>query len=144
MLRQDTDFGITCYFNSNGSGTTTTSAKLNNNTWNHVFVTDTAGTWEVTINGGTPQTIGTSTNAANDGTTIVVGGQEDSSNSYEVINGYLSDVYFVDGEALEPEDFGKSFEGDKWGPLDNSVVLQHQGQNQVTLRRACKLRPEME
>ena len=34
---------------------------------------------------------------------------------------YLSDVYFVDGQALEPEVFGKSFEG-RWGPLDSSDV----------------------
>ena len=33
----------------------------------------------------------------------------------------MSDVYFVDGQALEPEVFGKSFEG-KWGPLDSSDV----------------------
>ena len=39
-------------------------------------------------------------------------------------NGYMSDVYLVDGEALEPEAFGKSFEG-KWGPLDNAVVLEN-------------------
>ena len=39
-------------------------------------------------------------------------------------NGYMSDVYLVDGEALEPEAFGKSFEG-KWGPLDSAVVLEN-------------------
>ena len=39
-------------------------------------------------------------------------------------DGYLSDVYFVDSEALEPEAFGKSFEG-KWGPLDSAVVLEN-------------------
>ena len=40
-----------------------------------------------------------------------------------MFNGYLSDVYFVDGQALEPEVFGKYF-GDpgKWGPLDSSDV----------------------
>ena len=34
---------------------------------------------------------------------------------------YMSDVYLVDGQALEPEVFGKSFEG-RWGPLDSSDV----------------------
>ena len=38
--------------------------------------------------------------------------------------GYVSDYYFVDGEALAPETFGKSFEG-KWGPLDSKVVLEN-------------------
>ena len=36
-------------------------------------------------------------------------------------DGYLSDVYFVDGQALDAEAFGKSFDG-KWGPLDSSEV----------------------
>ena len=37
------------------------------------------------------------------------------------MDGYFSDVYYVDGQALEPETFGKFFEG-KWGPLNSSVV----------------------
>ena len=40
------------------------------------------------------------------------------------MEGYLSDHYLVVDEALEPEVFGKSFEG-KWGPLDNAVVLEN-------------------
>jgi len=36
-------------------------------------------------------------------------------------DGYLSDVYFVDGESLEPTVFGKDF-GGVWGPLDSSDV----------------------
>ena len=39
---------------------------------------------------------------------------------------YLSDVYFVDGQALEPTAFGAEFEG-KWGPLDSSVVKTNIG-----------------
>ena len=44
------------------------------------------------------------------------------------LNGYLSDVYFVDGWALEPTEFGALFPQDpsaadrRWGPLDSSVV----------------------
>ena len=45
-------------------------------------------------------------------------------NKFHLVNGYLSDVYFVDGQALEPEAFGKSFEG-KWGPLDSSDVYDN-------------------
>ena len=36
-------------------------------------------------------------------------------------DGYLSDYFLVDDQALEPETFGDFFEG-KWGPLDASVV----------------------
>ena len=34
----------------------------------------------------------------------------------------MSDCYFVDGKLAPPTAFGKSFEGGKWGPLDNDVV----------------------
>ena len=46
-------------------------------------------------------------------------------------NGYLSDVYFVDGYALMPTDFGAMFPADpaasdrRWGPLDSSVVYNN-------------------
>ena len=49
-----------------------------------------------------------------------------AANDAEEMGGYLSDVYCVDGQALEPTAFGKFFEG-KWGPLDGSVVLQNIG-----------------
>ena len=38
-------------------------------------------------------------------------------------DGYLSDLYVVE-QALDPEAFGKSFEG-KWGPLDSSDVYDN-------------------
>ena len=46
--------------------------------------------------------------------------------STPIYEGYMSDVYFVDGQALEPEVFGKYF-GDpgKWGPLDSSDVYKN-------------------
>ena len=48
-------------------------------------------------------------------------------------DGYLSDlyVYFVDGHALEPTDFGAMFPADpsepnrRWGPLDSTVVIDN-------------------
>ena len=48
--------------------------------------------------------------------------------SDNMIDGYLSDVYFVDGHALEPTEFGALFPQDpsepnrRWGPLDSSDV----------------------
>ena len=45
-------------------------------------------------------------------------------------DGYLSDVYFVDGRALEPTVFGKEFlQG--WGPLDNSIVKENIGDGPI-------------
>ena len=42
-------------------------------------------------------------------------------------DGYMSDLYFVDGqEDLDPTDFGEDFEG-KWGPLDSEVVKTNVG-----------------
>ena len=45
----------------------------------------------------------------------------------EKFNGYLSEVYFVDGYVKPPETFGKYFPNDtdpdkRWGPLDSTVV----------------------
>ena len=34
----------------------------------------------------------------------------------------MSDAYFVDGKIVPPTVFGEFFPGDKWGPLDSSVV----------------------
>ena len=45
-------------------------------------------------------------------------------NSPNLVSGYLSDAYFVEGQTLGPTAFGKSFEG-KWGPLDSSDVLKN-------------------
>ena len=47
-------------------------------------------------------------------------------------DGYLSDLYVVDGQALEPTAFGKFFDG-KWGPLDSSDVLVNIGYKESPL-----------
>ena len=51
-------------------------------------------------------------------------------------DGYLSDVYFIDGYALEPEIFGKEFDLG-WGPLDNSVIKD----NIKVIKTPYSLRP---
>ena len=40
----------------------------------------------------------------------------------QVPNTYMSDLYVVENQILEPTAFGNFFEG-KWGPLDSSVVI---------------------
>lgn len=42
----------------------------------------------------------------------------------EIIDGYLSEVYFVDGQALEPTAFGREYEG-LWGPLPSETILNN-------------------
>ena len=53
----------------------------------------------------------------------IAGNPTDASKRF---NGYLSDVYFVDGLALEPTAFGKEFVLG-WGPLDSSEVEENLG-----------------
>jgi hypothetical protein len=44
----------------------------------------------------------------------------------EATNGYLSEVYFVDGQALPPETFGYDYENQgKWAPLEIAVIKQN-------------------
>ena len=45
-----------------------------------------------------------------------------SVNDADYLNGYLSDVYFIDGQVIAPTAFGKTFPDGRWGPIDNSVV----------------------
>ena len=47
-----------------------------------------------------------------------------SETSADQFNGYMSDVYFVDGQALEPSDFGKFYEG-LWGPIPSETILNN-------------------
>ena len=101
-------------------GNLTTSNTFDLNTWHHVVFTADNTNISISVNGGTPET-GTVTSKFSQALTRI-GNTE--SPAATIGNGYLSDVYFVDGEALEPEVFGKSFEG-KWGPLDSAVVLEN-------------------
>ena len=47
----------------------------------------------------------------------------------ESFDGYLSDVYFVDGQALEPSVFGKDYSG-LWGPLPSDTVKNNISRNE--------------
>ena len=94
------------------------------NQWHHLVfnyysATSTVKAW---LNGADEKT--SSTTYASDFEHPFLLGRENldaSGNQYQY-NGYTSDAYFVDGQALEPTVFGKFFEG-KWGPLDSSKVL---------------------
>ena len=102
--------------NGTGSGADTvfTTNSVTPNVWSHVVVASNgSGSFDVSINGVTES--------------IAVAGEGLSSSAAHMLGAfnsntvtadyYLSDYYFVE-QALEPEVFGKSFEG-RWGPLDS-------------------------
>ena len=53
-------------------------------------------------------------------------GKNASGDDIQFYEGYLSDVFYVEGQDLPPETFGEDFEG-KWGPLDSSKVIENIG-----------------
>ena len=119
----------------------TSTAKTDINKWSHISVAvDTTQAVEserlkLTIN-GVPQTITGGYPDQNIEIGISKGElvrfgevsweENATGGSVMAYRGYLSDAYFVDGQALEPETFGDFFEG-KWGPLDSSVVNSNVG-----------------
>ena len=111
---------IVCY---NGGDKVSSSIGYTLNTWVHVWATFDNGVVKLSLNNGTPieSNFGAFNVVFNK---VIVGGitHNGTSGDDTISNTYLSDVYFVDGQALEPTAFGKSFEG-KWGPLDSSVIL---------------------
>ena len=93
------------------------------NTWTHLVVKVEAGSVTTYINGVEGGT-GTTPSLIDD--VWRIGVREANQDFW--FNGYLSDIYFVDGHALEPTEFGSLFPQDpsaadrRWGPLDSSVV----------------------
>ena len=119
---------------SAGAQAETTNA-IPDNQWTHVvFVWDTANSTETDravlyVNGEKASLNVTKNPALNennpDSNSYALGAYLQSGGQHQ-FNGYMSDVYFVDGEALEPEAFGKNIrDPGKWGPLDSAVVLEN-------------------
>jgi len=120
--------GGTLYSRPKGSSPVTASATLSQNSWNHVVVSrsDQDITFYldgVNVGSGTADTAGLTYFTGSN--SVALSGIAASANN-ALLNGYFSDVYFVDGQALPPETFGKSFDG-KWGPLDSSKVKENIG-----------------
>ena len=111
-----------------GSGPVTVSATLEANKWNHVVISKADRDITFYLNGenkGTAQADSAGLTYF-DGINPVNLTGINGSPKYNILDGYLSDVYFVDGQALDCTVFGKFFEG-KWGPLDSSDVLENIG-----------------
>ena len=127
-LRRNTGGGI--QFTHDGTNQTTTGIDLTINTWHHVFLAvDTTQAAEsdrvkIYVNGDQATLGGTFPTQnqnlqINNGQRVRLGEiawDETSGVSTVAYEGYMSDVYFVDGQALEPEVFGKSLKvvGDRW------------------------------
>ena len=94
------------------------SGNANINQWTHVVLQSDSPDHRLFINGVDNGTV------SKDSSTWINNyiGTNSGLNSSVAYDGYLSDVYFVDGKIAPPTTFGKYFPGDKWGPLDNSVV----------------------
>ena len=87
------------------------------NTWEHVVVQYNNSSVRLYVNGVDCGTVSRDTSNYVDFWI----GTNNTKQTNQMFNGYLSDVYFVDGQALEPTAFGKDFDG-AWGPLDSSDV----------------------
>jgi hypothetical protein len=103
--------------------------------WNHIVVAfDTdqmtaSDRVKIFVNGEKVESFASSTDpnqggsyAINSSAYHVLGGSNYGGNvSDGIVDGYLSDVYFVDGKPLKPTAFGKQF-AEGWGPLDSTQV----------------------
>ena len=106
-----------------GSGPVSVPGTLTENAWNHVVISKADQDITFYLNGenkGTAQATSAGLTYF-DGINPVNLTGINGSPKYNILDGYLSDAFFVDGQALDCEVFGKFFDG-KWGPLDSSVV----------------------
>ena len=113
---------------TNNAKDITSTSTIDLNTWSHIVVSieDTSKTGKISINGSTeafsiPQSFPIETFVPF------------SINKYRTgfegyADGYLSDVYFIDGYALPPTVFGQQF-AEGWGPLDKTQVATKIGQS---------------
>ena len=122
---------------SQGGNSKVSSTVLPYNAWTHiVFVSDTTNANEADrlrlyINGARDSFSGSTVPVdtaweVNQSKPTTLGYFWDGDFSKAWYNGYMSDVYFVDGQALEPTAFGADY-GGSWGPLDSSIVKTNIG-----------------
>ena len=104
------------------------SSGLTLNKWTHIVLTVAEGGKTVMYLDG--ETFGVSNNTVAGALTTLKGFNVGSKintiggNPDQFIHGYLSDVYCIDGQILEPSAFGKDYDG-LWGPLPNETVLNN-------------------
>ena len=106
-----------------GSAPVSVTGTLTENAWNHVVISKADQDITFYLNGenkGTAQATSAGLTYF-DGVNPVNLTGINASPKYNILDGYLSDAYFVDGQALDCKVFGKEFVAG-WGPLDSSVV----------------------
>jgi hypothetical protein len=91
------------------------------NKWTNYVVTKSSDKVEVFVDG---ISLGSSANTANFPNDLnwKIGGKDSGGNGD--FNGYMSDVYFVDGQVLPASTFGTYYQG-LWGPLPSETVLNN-------------------
>ena len=104
------------YYNNTGQ-LLLSNTPIEQNVWTHIVVSLSGSRMLAHINGGEDvNTIGQVVSL--DG--IAIGRWDDDN----ILNGYLSDVYFVEDQVLDASAFGKDYDG-LWGPLPNETVLNN-------------------
>jgi hypothetical protein len=108
----------------NGSGTGTHGRQINDNDWHHVVYSQSSGSYTLYLDGiqigtGTGFTITTTANHIN------IGRYENSSTYY--FDGYIADVNFVSGTALNATSFGAFDANGVWSPVEPSVTYGSSG-----------------
>ena len=111
-------FDATRLLYSAGGTSAAATYSLQLNEWQNVVMSNDTTTTTFYVNG---VSVGTAASPA------MAGADLNISFSSSGLNGYLSEVYFVDGFVKPPETFGKYFpdasDPDKrWGPLDSTVI----------------------
>ena len=125
------------FFSGSNKGELVSSSKFTDTSaWYHiVFACDTTqdiekNRWKIWVDGTQITSFSTETYPAKNSEMYVNGnglqslGSQAAQSLVFFLDGYLSDVYFVDGYALPPETFGKKFLLG-WGPLGNDVVEEN-------------------
>ena len=99
---------------SGSSALTTTALFRDPSAWYHVVWEQNANAHELYVNG---VSVGTATATSNTFNTAVAH-QIGAANTTNYFNGYLADIHFIDGQALDPTSFGE-FDADTgvWNPI---------------------------
>ena len=106
------------YFGNSGTAKLFPSQELELNKWQHIVLqNDPEGLCAIYLDGVLLSSEAGLTTLDWDDEILRIGANTQGEGG----DGYMSDVYFIDGQILPPTTFGKQFpEG--WGPLDSTVV----------------------